>query len=171
MLYIAGLIRVIFAFIACFSFNLPIWVKYIIIGMLDRLDCSPDLFPSKGPLLSNDTSICETLEYQIVDKIVDSICYLFLLLSSKKQVNPNQYKILSYFYFYRLIGTFLFILTKYEDILIIFPNIFFELILAFSLFPKIDNNILVFIITLIKICVEISMHSTIHHVTHLYHTN
>jgi hypothetical protein len=97
--------------------------------------------------------------FQVVDKIVDSVCYFFLLHSSKSQITPVQYLITTCFYYYRLLGAIIFIVTKNRMHLIYFPNIFFELLLVFSLCTKTcDNYRVVFFVTIFKIISEYVRH-------------
>ena len=73
--YSLFLFRILFT-IVILKLNIPIFIKVFLFIILDYLDCNRHT----GYLLTNNLKICKTMEYQRVDKIVDTICYFLLLV-------------------------------------------------------------------------------------------
>jgi len=152
--------------------KLPFTIKIGIVMLLDRLDCMPYLWPNKGPLFVDDREICKTEYYQKSDKITDKLCYAFLWLYFVFYTDsPKELKIyITIWFFIRLIGTVLYITTGNRRVLIAFPNVFLESLLAIAILQdlgytyakhkKMYINILVAVF-IYKMAQEYVMHSYI----------
>jgi len=151
--------------------QIPFSVKIIIIMLLDRLDCSSDYYPKKGPMLIKDTRICRTKEYQLADKIGDIFCYTLLWLYYLIYVDSPEIlkKYITFWFFVRVIGTILFEKTGEMKWIIFFPNIFIESLLAITILQDLgytyeeykDTYIFIlFIIIIFKLIIELAMHGS-----------
>ncbi|MDO8583129.1 MAG: hypothetical protein Q7R51_01215 [bacterium] len=63
-------------------------------------------------------------EYQIIDKMLDTLYLSFLFIITLRFKNKIVRNILIFLFFYRLIGAILFVATQAQILLFIFPNIF-----------------------------------------------
>ena len=151
--------RVILSFLILYLNNLPLFVKIILIISLEYLDCAPK-FGGFGPLLSKNTDICHTTYYQEIDKVADITCYLLILIYifQYNTISKNWLYFIFVLFFIRLIGSYLFILTKRRCYLFYFPNFFLEVTIVLSLVKYFSLNnycnitliILIFIYKLIQ---------------------
>lgn len=119
----AEIIRVVLCLIIIFILPIPLWIKVISCMLIDRLDCTSDMFPYKGPLFINDTSICKTVEYSKADKIGDTFTNLFLLIYVYIYA-PQYFTLLLLLFVFRLIGVLMFFKTHNKKYFIYFPNFF-----------------------------------------------
>jgi len=151
--------------------NIAFSVKIIIVMLLDRLDCSSEYYPKKGPMLISNTKICRTLEYQLADKMGDITCYTLLWLYYLIYVDSAEVlkKYITFWFFVRVIGTVLLERTREMKWIIYFPNIFLESLLVISILQDLDYTyeeyqglyiILLFLVIIIKIIIEIIMHGS-----------
>jgi hypothetical protein len=114
-------------------------IKILLIFLCDHLDCSFIVYFSKY------NKSCSTYLYQILDKIVDALTYLFVYYYFKL---PNLYLYLALF---RFIGVMSFGFTKNSKWLIVFPDIFKEI----WIFDTFISNINIYNFALIYICKDI----------------
>ena len=154
-------IRVFLTLIILLLLNIPIFIKIILIMLLDKLDCSHMSFPYTGPLLTDNTNICKTMIYQKMDKITDTICYTILLLYIIKygKLNDNYNYFLIILFIYRLIGTYLFIIKNNKKYLFYFHNFFLEIclyLMFINYYPNLRyyENIIILCIFIYKLIIE-----------------
>jgi hypothetical protein len=142
--------------------NLKVWTKIILIAAFDyfegRIIC---LFANQEVNFNSNNY------YQSLDKFNDTLenGIILYLIYSNKLLSTNYIKLLSFAYFYRVIGiTLNLVFKKNRKILLYFPDIFKELLLISYLSQfKFNNNIKLFIILLlltimIKIYIEYLFH-------------
>lgn len=158
-------IRVFLTLIILLLLNIPIFIKIILIMLLDKLDCSHMSFPYTGPLLTDNTNICKTMIYQKMDKITDTICYTILLLYIIKygKLNDNYNYFIIILFIYRLIGTYLFIIKNNKKYLFYFPNFFLEIclyLMFINYYPNLRDyeNIIILCIFIYKLIIEYFLH-------------
>lgn len=115
--------------------GIPFSVKIGAVMILDRLDCMSDYYPRRGPLFIKDTSICKTGYYQKSDKITDMLCYTFLWMYYVfyRDSPPGLKAYITFWFIVRLLGTILFISTGDRKLLVLFPNVFLESLLAIAI--------------------------------------
>lgn len=127
-LYYSQLIRIILTIVILYL-PIPLFVKIILITMSDLIDCA-QIYHSFFNWVD-----CKSDLYQKSDKIIDSICYILLLLYifNSNELSTKYKYILTGLLILRLIGTFLFISTNNRRYLFYFPNFFVEMALLFSI--------------------------------------
>lgn len=128
----AELARVILAALVLFVTPLAPWAKVILLWVLDRLDCSPDWWPHRGPLLTKDTKICRSLDYARADKFGDMATYALMLWWSRS-LYPQAFPLLLGAFVFRLIGVILFYKTGDRRMFVFFPNFFLTFLLLNSI--------------------------------------
>jgi hypothetical protein len=76
LLFISAFIRIIITIIILYSFNIPIFIKILLIILADFIDCDIPryIFGYKNYVNCNENL------YQKTDKITDTICYVLLLI-------------------------------------------------------------------------------------------
>ena len=157
-LILSQIVRVLLT-ICIVYIDIPLFVKIILIMVVDSIDCgiSKNLF--------KDWINCSSQTYQRSDKITDTLCYTLLLVSIcfKKNLTKQQIYLVVGLFIYRLLGTILFLIKNSREYLFYFPNYFLEitLVLSFTKYiPFIRKNIGVFIVTtmLLKIIQEYYLH-------------
>lgn len=135
-LFISQIIRILLTIFILLIKDIPLFAKIILIMLFDSIDCGISKY------LYEDWISCDTEIYQKSDKIIDIICYLLLAISisyEKAYMKKYVYIIFGLF-FYRFIGTILYIITNIREYLFYFPNFFLEYTLLTSLaiyFPKV----------------------------------
>lgn len=150
--------------------QIPFSVKIIIIMLLDKVDCSRRFYPYRGPMFVKDINICGTLEYHLADKLGDILCYTLLWLYYLIYVDSPEIlkKYITFWFILRVIGTVLFETTQQKKWLVFFPNIFLESLFAIAVLQDLGYTyeaykelyiILLFIIVIVKLIVEIRIHS------------
>ena len=135
ILIASEILRILLTILILYSFDIPIFIKIFFISIIDFIDCSPKGLGT-GPLFTKNTKICNTIYYQKIDKITDSICYVILLFYIMKHGNlPYQYNyVLIFLLGYRLLGV---IIWNYgfpnasplEDVVVAIILSFFSIIL------------------------------------------
>ena len=111
--------------------SLSATVKFLIVVVaLDALDCD---VPLRVLNLYDDPHFCKTLEYQVTDKLVDSITYTIMVRWVREQniIPKHQYNIVSMLLVYRLIGVLVMFVTRQPRVLCYFPNLFEVVLLVF----------------------------------------
>lgn len=157
LLQSAAIIRFILSFILIVLTDISLPFKIIGGWLFDRIDCMTDMWPYKGPLGSDNTRICDTIEYSIYDKIGDVLLNTLLLYASH-QVYPSYTPLLFSLYVYRLIGILRFFKTMNKKEFIYFPNLFITTLLVLSIMGKLTipsfSGIVVY-----QVAQEIYMHA------------
>lgn len=151
---ILSVIRIILTFLVVFYLKISPAMKIILIMILDGLDCV-------WGKIYNHEKFCQTKEYQIIDKIVDTISYSMLLyyVIKNKLLHYTELYLLIGLFTYRLIGIVTFLSTLNRNFLVYFPNSFIETILLLFLgYHGIHKAIITTCIFIFKIIVEHSMH-------------
>lgn len=155
--FIFRLILNIFIFIINKFYNLPLIVNFLFLFIIDAIDYKHiPLLLTKNKFFVNanltNFLIKNNLRfyYDIVDKICDIISYVLFLNLLNLNVNKKFY---NYIILYRLIGVFLLIINKNYYNIVIFPDLFKELI-GFELFITKFNNITKYSIIIIKFMFE-----------------
>jgi len=160
-LLIDQIVRTILSLMILFGTDLPLFVKIIFIFFFDILD-EEIPFYMKTPQKYIPF-------YQYIDKISDTIIYIFLwIYFLKYEDTPETLKIyVSILFFYRLLGIILFLKDNNRSILMYFPNFFFETLFCISLletfgysYPEYKNlYILIFFgVILFKMNIELWFH-------------
>jgi len=164
ILIASEILRILLTILILYSFDIPIFIKIFFISIIDFIDCSPKGLGT-GPLFTKNTKICNTIYYQKIDKITDSICYVILLFYIMKHGNlPYQYNyVLIFLLGYRLLGVIIFLLNSERKYLIYFPNFFLlvSLVLMFINYFSMLKKFIVpisFLTFIIQILIEISLH-------------
>lgn len=169
------IIRVFLSVLILFGTDIPLFLKILFIYYLDGMD-KCDLYPCPGddlvimkffniPVKSNTSKT-----YQIIDKIGDTIIYIFLWIYYLKYYDsPSILKAyISLLFFYRLVGTILYLTTENRRYLLYFPNFFLESLLVISVLQSLGysyqkyKNVyiyLLFIVIIFKLFIELIMHS------------
>ena len=121
-------LRILFSFCIFFVFTIPLFYKIILLIISDTFDCGFSKLFFKEWIDPN------TEVYQISDKVCDTIGYTFLLiyLWTSMFLCKKYNSILTVMYFYRLIGTLLYIIFQERQYLLYFPNFFLESSLIFT---------------------------------------
>ena len=158
-LFLSQFIRIIITIIIIYFLNIPIFMKILLIMLIDTIDCP------KYVLKSEKWVNCDTSIYQKSDKIIDIICYTLLLFyiidNGSLSVNYNYLIIL--LFIFRLVGLYLFIIKNNRNYLFYFPNFFLEISLIlliidyFSIFKK-YKLIIILLIIAYKIIFEYYLH-------------
>ena len=125
--------------------------------MLDSLDC---IVPQKMKIY-NHAKFCQTKEYQMIDKVVDTICYSILLyyVVKNKLLHHTELYLLMGLFVYRLVGVSIFLSTTNRNFLVYFPNFFIETVLLLFLgFRGINKVIMSIGIFIFRLIVEHKLH-------------
>lgn len=122
----------------------------IIIPILLVLLDSTDSFLLKK-IYKNNKKCTKTFDYQISDKILDSVSYVFLLFILPENNN------LKFFILFRLIGVILFYITKNSQWLIFFFDFIKEYLVYLFIFG--NNNVNLFFFITLKIFFEFYFHT------------
>jgi hypothetical protein len=127
--------------------------KAILLILADVLDCNIVKVVKYFNNLKPDSSYCKHYLYQIGDKLLDSMSYV--LIYKLLDLNP----IYLFLIVYRLIGIYLF--DRYQDskYLIMFPDLFKEILAYDYYFGGFDKGIA--LVVLLKIIFEIFWHTII----------
>ena len=162
-LFLSQFIRIITTIIIIYFLDIPIFMKILLIMLIDRIDCG--VLALRFLLKSEKWIDCDTIIYQKSDKIIDIICYTLLLFyiidNGSLSVNYNYLIIL--LFIFRLIGLYLFIIKNNRNYLFYFPNFFLEISLIlliidyFSIFKK-YKLIIILLIFVYKIIFEYYLH-------------
>jgi len=151
-IYILAIIRLLFTISVLYFPYIPLYLKMIIIFFGDFIDCTP-LY-----LITGDITFCKnSLEYQLCDKINDSIYYilLFCYLYLGNILNNRETVILFLLLVYRLIGLVIFIIRKNLRIFIVFPNFFEIFAFVFVIFKHFNIKIGNFYIVILSLLIII----------------
>jgi hypothetical protein len=161
LLFISAFIRIIITIIILYSFNIPIFIKILLIILADFIDCD---IPRYIVGYKNWVNCNENL-YQKTDKITDTICYVLLLIYILKNANlsTNYNNLIILLFIYRLIGLYLFLINNNRVYLFYFPNFFLEICLGLMIinyYPILDNFkiIIILFIIILKIIQEYYLH-------------
>jgi hypothetical protein len=161
LLFISAFIRIIITIIILYSFNIPIFIKILLIILADFIDCDIPryIFGYKNWVNCNENL------YQKTDKITDTICYVLLLIYILKNANlsTNYNNLIILLFIYRLIGLYLFLINSNRVYLFYFPNFFLEICLGLMIinyYPILDNFkiIIILFIIILKIIQEYYLH-------------
>jgi hypothetical protein len=156
------IVRSVLSLLILFGTDLPFFIKILAIIFLDITDLDlPNKLDSSSPELFN--------EYEEYDKVGDFEIYLFLYIYYMKYVvSPAPLKaLISFLFFYRLIGVFIYWKTGDRRIFIYFPNFFLEFLLAIAILEFIGYPypqyfklymIVFFVVFIYKIAQEIYIH-------------
>ena len=117
--------------------------------LLVLIDTTDSFFIKK--IYKNNTKCTKTFDYQISDKILDSVSYIFLLF-----ILPEN-NILKFFILFRLLGVIMFYFTKNSQWLIFFFDFIKEYLVYLFIFG--DNHVILFLFVLIKILFEFYCHT------------
>lgn len=115
------------------------------LSFVENVKCMIKNFP-----YINKCKLCEyNVDYQIRDKIVDTITNLVALIAVRKVIDEEKYNLLKFLFLFRLIGVLAFTYKRDDKYLFLFPN-YFEFFFLFLLFGnyldiKIDGRISIFI--------------------------
>lgn len=138
-------------------------LNLIIVFILEPLDSIP-------MQLQYGKNWCKTIEYKIQDKIADTYLYMFVLILHLRNVpiiGTFEYIFIGLF-IYRFIGIILYITTKKDIYLVLFPNLFSDIIILYIF--------LTYVITVspilkwVLIGIAIPMKIAIEGIQHLYVT-
>ena len=134
-LHYAMVTRFFLTILLLYYFNIPLYMKLILIAISDKVDCSHLSFPYRGPLLFKNTNICKTQYYQLYDKIVDTIVHFITLhyILTTNPFNKREQRILVRLLFFRLIGVVGFIFSANEKFLFYFPDYFREFTIFYAI--------------------------------------
>ena len=102
-------------------------------------------------IYKNDVNCTHSYTYQISDKILDSLTYIFILYLLPKN------NTLTFFVLFRLIGVVLFYLTKNSEWLIYFFDFIKEYLIYLFIFG--NNNMVLFLFILLKFVFEFYFHT------------
>ena len=163
ILIISSIIRISATYLVLYFLHIPSYLKVILFWFIDLIDCD---IPRLLNLYKNK-KFCDTTEYQITDKITDSLCYIMLLnyIFQNNLLNKKEINVIFWLLLYRLIGVLIFLKKKNRQILFYFPNFFLEITLAL-LFIKESNiknltnykTIIIGIVLILKIIQEYILH-------------
>ena len=152
---ILSIIRIILTFLVVFYLKISPAMKIVLVMLLDGLDCVEKK-------MYNHVNFCpHTKEYQIIDKIVDTICYSMLLyyVVKNKLLHHTELYLLIGLFIYRLVGIVTFLSTLNRNFLVYFPNFFIETaLLLFLGYHGIHKAIITVCIFIFKIIVEHAFH-------------
>ena len=160
-LYASQFIRIVTTFFVLYFTNIPLFVKIILIIIIDLFDCDiPRLVFG-----SENWENCNQTIYQTSDKITDTICYTLLLLYLLQNggISSNYNNLIIFLFIYRLIGVFLFLIKNNRNFLFYFPNFFLEIILVlsiinyFKIFKK-SKNVIILLVIIYKFWLEYFLH-------------
>ena len=171
-LYLSQFIRIITTILILYFLNIPIFMKILLIMLIDFIDCDIPRFLF-GPknwtncnanIYQKSDKITDNI-YQKSDKITDTICYtllLFYILNNGGMSTNYNYFIIILF-IYRLIGTSLFLIKNNRKYLFYFPNFFLEIclgLMVINYFSNLKNFkvIIILIIIIYKIILEYYLH-------------
>ena len=141
------MIRIVMSLLILFFLNVSLFYKYLLVNFMDFIDSRPRNSNTLiHPLMSNSEYDPNDINYQIKDKIIDSIIsFILLLYLLKKNYLPKkQNNILIFLFVFRMIGIYLFIQNKDRSFLIYFPNFFMEIMLLFIAMKEFFNSCKVF---------------------------
>ena len=151
VLSVSSILRILITYLILYCTNISPYLKIIFIMISDFIDV--DIPRMLG--LYNNKYIGRTLKYQMIDKIVDTIVYLLLLIYTLNQnyLSMNEKYILIGLFIYRLVGVIMFIKTKDRQYLYHYPNFYLEIMLAFYIFNafSVDSNIRIYLILAVVI--------------------
>lgn len=125
------IIRIVISLLILFLLNVSLFYKYLLVNFMDFIDSRPR--NSNILILSNSEYDPNDIDYQIKDKIIDSIISFILLLYllKKNYLQKKKNNVLIFLFVFRMIGIYLFIQNKDRSFLIYFPNFFTEIMLLF----------------------------------------
>ena len=138
------MIRIVMSFLILFFLNVSLFYKYLLVNFMDFIDSRPRNSNTLiHPLMSNSEYDPNDINYQIKDKIIDSIISFILLLYllKKNYLLKKQNNVLIFLFVFRMIGIYLFIQNKDRSFLIYFPNFFMEIMLLFIAMKEFSINV------------------------------
>ena len=152
-------LRIILSIIVLYYFKFNIFFKLFLIIFLDYID--------NGCLLFENLNKCVIDFYQKYDKITDIICYGIILfyIIQYKCLSNNYINLIIFLFFFRLLGTIIYLLKDDRSYLFLFPNFFLEILLFllvmknFTILKK-NKFIIIIIIIIVKFLQEYIMHYT-----------
>mgnify|MGYP001472398797 CR=1 FL=1 len=160
ILLIADVVRVVVSYLILIT-NIRPYLKLLLLILTDGIDCNVLHFfklYNKRPICKNDPKT----SYDVVDKITDSTSYIliFIMLINTKLFTYNERQFILLLLVYRLIGVFIFVLTKNRKMLFYFPNFFLEMTLLLVLAKEFKFNYKPFIILVVifKLMQEYILH-------------
>ena len=160
LLFQTSLLRIIFTLGVLYCFPMPFFLKIVLImTFIDNIDCK--ILRKTNP---DFHGVCQTLLYQKIDKITDSVCYVILMgyIIHHKLLSDNDMYLLVGLLLFRLIGTALFLQSNNRKYLFYFPNFFLDFSLGlfviqyFSIFKY--KPIILLVIFIYKIINEYFQH-------------
>jgi len=121
ILKMMAILRIILSFFVLYITNISVPYKILLIILIDSLDCNRFLIFFN---LYKNKKFCKTKEYQITDKIVDTICSTIILfyIIQNKLLDDNELCVIIGLYLYRLIGVIYFIRTGNRKFLFYLPQ-------------------------------------------------
>lgn len=163
-LLIPSIIKVITCYYIFKLESVSFYMKILYFYFVDTiLDCTVPIFlHGKHPI--ND-KLCQSCEYLFIDKISDTICYIFLLnyIYNSKEIDKKYIIVLLYLFLFRLLGTIISLQKREKRVLSFFPNFFLEMSVLFYILThyKIVNKYKIWLILLVivlKVFQEYLMH-------------
>ena len=165
ILIVSEFLRILSTIIILYNFDIPIFIKILLIILFDKIDCSHMTYPFTGPLFLKNTNICKSLYYQKSDKITDSICYTLLLfyIINYGDLSYQWNNLLIFLFIYRIIGTIIFLLSSNRIYLVYFPNFFLSVcfvLMTIGNFPILKKITIpaLFLTFIIQFLIEINLH-------------
>ena len=161
-IYINQIIRIVLSLLIIFGLHTPLFIKILLIIILDFLD-------TLVPFFISDKSFERYEEY---DKIGDILVYLTLWYDYIKFV-PSPYPLKIYItllFMFRWIGYLIYQQTKDRKIFVLFPNLFLESLFVISLLEFMGYSysnyfylyiISLFLVLIYKIIQELYIHTNI----------
>ena len=171
-LFISQCIRIFATTIILYTLKIPIFMKILLIMLIDFIDCDIPrfLFGAENWINCNaniyqvSDKIADSI-YQMSDKITDTICYTLLLfyVLNKGSMSTNYKYLIILLFIYRLLGVCLFLLKNSRSYLFYFPNFFLEIclgLMVINYFPNLKKFKLsiILIIIIYKIILEYYLH-------------
>lgn len=157
-------LRILLTFFTIFFTNISLFSKSIILIVFDTIDYNSILskYFYKEKL---NNKLSNTITYDIYDKINDILSYSLILIFiyNQKLLPKKIINILTVLLFIRIVGTILFLNTNNTQYFFYFPNFFLEFLILFTVIYEkklkyLDTNIVYFILIILKIIQEYSMH-------------
>ena len=162
------IVRIVISFLILFFLNVSLFYKYLLVNFMDFIDSRPrNSNTLLYPFMSNSEYDPNDINYQIKDKIIDSIISFILLvyLLQKNYLQKKQNDILIFLFVFRMIGIYLFFQKKDRSFLIYFPNFFMEIMLLFIAIKEFSIDVkylpsFVLFTLLLKLLQEMYLHSS-----------
>jgi hypothetical protein len=159
-----NLIRIV-AMVVVFVLRINPWVKIALILSMDALKCQLLYMLDSSKLSKEKGALSQNHYYQYYDKIMDTLGYYmsYVIIKQHSLLTPVQTQILLGALIYRTVGVVIYLVTKKDNILLYFVDMFIPLLALFIVFGRcklVSQVVIAGLFLAYKILIEQKLHYT-----------